>query len=178
MKPSAKFSLRLCATVGAALLAGCAKAKDTRTEAATAPAADASTQDTLAAQNAAAEPAPASEPTLREIIAAYHNDAPYQEATFIRDLELEDGSIVLLVTRDGAPELLLQSYAKAKANALLADRESKLGVSWKDYPAGWDDFPEHHYEKRFIPVNGQKQRQVDIHRYLPWRLRDCPCAVR
>ena len=178
MRPTAKFSLLLCATLGAALLADSAKAKDTRTEAATAPAAEAPAQDVQATQNAAAEPTPASEPTLREIIAAYHNDAPYEEATFIRDLELEDGSIVLLVTRDGAPELLLQSYAKAKANALLADRESKLGVSWKDYPAGWDDFPEHHYEKRFIPVNGQKQRQVDIHRYLPWRLRDCPCAVR
>ena len=113
----------------AALLAGCTRAKETQ------PAA-----------------APEPEPSLRDILAAYRNDTPCHEATFIRELEQQDGSIVLLVMRDGTPELLPQSYAESATNLLLEDGSCKVGIPWQDRPAEWYAYPQHRCQSRFVPV--------------------------
>jgi len=90
--------------------------------------------------------------TLRDILAAYHNDTPCHEATFIRELEQQDGSIVLLVMLDGTPELLPQSYAESATNLLLEDGSCKVGIPWQDRPAEWYAYPQHRCQSRFVPV--------------------------
>ena len=140
----------------AALLAGCTRAKDTQAEAAAEPApAEAITEPASAAETQPAA-APEPEPSLQDILAAYRNDAPYQEAQFIRDVELEDGSTALLFLKDGQATAVDTNWQQVVANPLLPDKRCKVGIPWDDIPYRCT------YDGRFIPVkDGGKWTYAD-----------------